>query len=167
MTDIKIANQLRQIILNSIKFNIVYLTAGITVMMLNLVSVFPQILNSNYVLNLMYATIMLPPAVMILIAQIMNVCLFFRIEDGELKQQHREISKTTLTICRSVCLLMTLAVGAVLIEFDIQLSKPVMDWLFGYVVLWMAAEMVFVEMWIWSQNFFWDFLSRNASKKTR
>lgn len=146
MTEIKTAKQLRKIILNSIEFNFVYLGFGATFVLLNLFNAFPQILNSNYALNLMYATIMLPPAVMILIAQIMNVCLFFRIENGELKQQQREISKTTLTVCRSVCLLMTLAVGAVLIEFDIQLSKPVMDWLFGYVVLWMAAEMVFVEM---------------------
>lgn len=146
MTDTKQANQLRQIILNSIKFNIVYLAAGVTVMMLNLVSVFPQILNSNYVLNLMYATIMLPPAVMILIAQIMNVCLFFRIENGELKQKQRPISKTTLTICKSVYFIIVILVSAALLGINLWLNLPIMGWLTSYTFVWMSISITMISL---------------------
>lgn len=147
MTDTKQANQLRQIILNSIKFNIVYLAAGVTVVMLNLVSAFPQILNSDFSLNVMYSAIIAPPTILILIAQTMNICLFYKLDKNELlKQKQKPVSKTALTICRSIYLLTTLVVGIVLFQFDVQLSAPWMNWLVGYVVVWMVAQIVIVDL---------------------
>lgn len=147
MTDTKITNHLKQIIFNSLKFNVVYLAAGVTVVMLNLVSAFPQILNSDYAINTMCSTIIVPPTILILTAQTMNICLFYKLDKNELlKQKQEPISKTVLTVCRSICLLTTLVVGIVLFQFDVQLSAPLMNWLLGYIIVWMVAQMVTVEL---------------------
>ena len=44
MTDAKQANNLKQIILNSLKFNVVYLAAGVTVVALNLLNFYQGML---------------------------------------------------------------------------------------------------------------------------
>lgn len=147
MTDTKIANNLKQIILRIIEANAVYLGFGVTFVMLNLFNAFPQILNSDFSLNVMYSTIIAPPTILILTAQTMNICLFYKLDKNELlKQKQEPISKTVLTVCRSICLLTTLVVGIVLFQFDVQLSAPLMNWLVGYVVIWMVAQMVISEM---------------------
>lgn len=146
MTDAKQANNLKQIILNSLKFNVVYLAAGVTVVALNLLNFYPQIINSDYAINTMYSTIIVPPTILMLTVQIINICLFYRIKGGELKQKQRLISKTTLTICKSVYFIIVILVSAALLGINLWLNLPIMGWLTSYTFVWMSISITMISL---------------------
>lgn len=145
MTDIKQANQLKQIIFNSIKFNIVYLAAGVTVVALNLLNFYPQIINSDYAINTMYSTIIAPPVVVIITAMIIKITLFGW-NDFNLKNKQKAITKNILTICKSVYFVIVISIGTVLLGINLWSNLLIVGWLAGYTFVWMSISITVITL---------------------